>query len=37
MTGCVLDVGFSFAHASPIFDGKVADHHVEAINLGGAR
>ena len=35
MTGCVLDVGFSFAHASPIFDGKVADHHVKRLNLGG--
>jgi len=35
MTGCVLDVGFSFAHASPVFDGRVADHHVKRLNLGG--
>jgi len=35
MTGCVLDVGFSFAHASPILDGRVADHYVKRLNLGG--
>ena len=35
LAGCVLDVGFSFAHASPIFDGKIIDHFVKRLNLGG--
>jgi actin-related protein 6 len=35
LSGCVLDIGFSFAHATPIFDGKIIEHYAKRLNLGG--
>ena len=33
--GVVLDAGFSFTHAAPVFDGRVLPSGVRRINLGG--
>jgi len=33
--GVVLDAGFSFAHATPIFDARVMRKGVRRVNLGG--
>lgn len=33
--GVVVDIGFSFAHATPIFDGRVLRKGIRRINLGG--
>ncbi len=33
--GVVLDAGFSFTHAVPVFDGRVLPSGVRRINLGG--
>ena len=33
--GLVLDAGFSFTHAAPVFDGQVLPSGVRRINLGG--
>ena len=33
--GVVLDAGFSFAHATPFFDGRVLRKGVRRVNLGG--
>lgn len=33
--GLVLDCGFSFTHAVPIFDGRVVEAGVRRLNLGG--
>lgn len=33
--GVVLDVGFSFAHATPTFDGRVLRKGTRRVNLGG--
>lgn len=35
LSGIVLDAGFSFTHAVPIFDGCVQLEGVQRINLGG--
>ena len=35
MAGVVLDAGFSFTHAAPVFDGRVLPSGVRRINLGG--
>ena len=35
--GVVLDAGFSFAHATPIFDDRVLRRGVRRVNLGGKR
>lgn len=35
LSGVVLDAGFSFTHAVPIFDGRVQLEGVQRINLGG--
>jgi len=31
----VVDAGFSFAHASPVFDGYVCNYAVRRVNIGG--
>lgn len=33
--GVVVDVGFSFAHCTPVFDGRVVRGAVRRVNLGG--
>ena len=33
--GVVVDVGFSFAHVTPVFDGRVVRAAVRRVNLGG--
>ena len=33
--GLVVDAGFSFTHALPIFDGQLLEDGVRRINLGG--
>lgn len=33
--GVVVDCGFSFAHATPIFDGRVLKRGVRRVNIGG--
>ena len=33
--GVVVDAGFSFTHAAPVFDGRVLPSGVRRINLGG--
>lgn len=33
--GLIVDAGFSFTHAVPIFDGRIMDQGVRRINLGG--
>ena len=35
VAGVVLDAGFSFTHAAPVFDGRVLPSGVRRINLGG--
>ena len=33
--GLVVDAGFSFTHALPIFDGQLLESGIKRINLGG--
>lgn len=33
--GVVVDVGFSFAHITPVFDGRIVRSAVRRVNLGG--
>lgn len=33
--GLVVDAGFSFTHALPIFDGQLLEPAIRRINLGG--
>ena len=33
--GVVVDAGFSFVHATPVFDGRVLRNGVRRVNLGG--
>ena len=34
-TGVVLDAGFSFTHAVPVFNGRLLEGGVRRLNLGG--